>query len=135
MSDRRQDLGRRSGSRAGMTLIEVVITLVLLSGVLLYMGRYVGKFVHDTGIATAASAASDLATDKVETVKAYRNYSTLETVFNGSENVVVNNVTYTRVTLITRTVSTTTDYKSVTVTVSASLLATPIKKSTIIAAF
>lgn len=121
--------------RRGMTLIEVLVAVVLLTGVLLGMGTYVVRFVRGTADSANLSVASDLVTDRLEQIKGFRTYSTLETTFIATENPVTGFPSFSRQTQITRTNNSTQDYKTVTVTVTSMLLPYPVKKSTIIAAF
>ncbi len=121
--------------RHGMTLIEVMIALVILTGALLGMGKFITSFSHSTSDGALSSVASDLVLDRIETIKGATTYSTLETTYNATEASITGFAGYTRVTQILRTLDATQDYKAVTVTVSNPGLSTPVKKSTIIAAF
>jgi Tfp pilus assembly protein PilV len=118
-----------------MTLIEVLVAIVLLTGVLLGMGTYVARFVRGTADSANISTASDLVTDRLEQIKGFRTYSTLESTFIATENPVTGYPSFRRETRITRTNNATRDYKTVTVIVTSALLASPVQKSTIIAAF
>ena len=122
-----------------MTLIEVMIALAILTGSLLGMGVYITRFSHATANATVISAASDLAVERLEQIKAYGSYPTLETAYVGTETSFPSHPGIpsgmTRQTLITHTVTASTDYKAVTVIVTAPSLSSPVKKSTIISAF
>ena len=126
---------KRTTARSGMTLIEVMMALVILTGALLGMGTFITKFSHTTTDGNTIAAATDLATDRLEQVKAWNKYATLETTFNTTESGIPGYSGYVRTTQITNTVSATTNFKTVTVTVSKSTLAKPVKKTTIIAAF
>jgi len=122
-------------TRTGMTLIEVMIAMSILVGALLGMGRFITGFQHATSNGSVSSTASDLVQDRLETIKGYNNYASLETTFNGTESSISGYPGYKRTTTITRTVNATTDYKAVTVTVTYTALNMPVKKSTIIASF
>ncbi|MBK5187066.1 MAG: prepilin-type N-terminal cleavage/methylation domain-containing protein [Gemmatimonadaceae bacterium] len=124
----------RNGHRSGMTLIEVMIALVILTGAVLGMGKFITSFAHATSDGALSSVASDLVLDRLETIKGSTSYAGLD-AYNVTESAIPGFTGYKRVTLVTRTLDATEDYKAVTVTVSNPGLSTPVKKSTIIAAF
>jgi prepilin-type N-terminal cleavage/methylation domain-containing protein len=125
---------RRMRRRGGMTLIEVMIALVILTGALLGMGKFITSFSHATSDGALSSVASDLVLDRLETIKGSNSYALLDS-YNATELTIPGFTGYKRVTQVTRTLNATTDYKAITVTVSNPGLNTPVKKSTIIAAF
>ncbi len=121
--------------RRGMTLIEVMVALLILTGALLGMGKFITSFSHTTSDGALSSVASDLVLDRLETIKGATSYSTLETTYQVTESAIPGFPGYTRVTKILRTLDPIEDYKAVTVTVTNPGLSTPVKKSTIIAAY
>ncbi|MGH7653751.1 MAG: type IV pilus modification PilV family protein [Gemmatimonadaceae bacterium] len=127
--------------RRGMTLIEVMIAIVILSGAMIGLAKFGGNFEHITATSADMSLASDLATQQIEQIKAYRVYSTLVATYNNVTNTYSSDPVYkgfTRVTKATRCSgcpSSTNDYITVTVTVSGRSLVSPIAKTTIIAVF
>lgn len=125
----------RFAPRRGLTLIEVLISVVLLTGVLLGMGTYVARFVRGTADSANISTASDLVTDRLEQIKGFRTYATLEATFVATEASISGYPGFQRETRITRTNNATRDYKTVTVIVTSSILPQPVQKSTVIAAF
>jgi prepilin-type N-terminal cleavage/methylation domain-containing protein len=124
----------RTRRRSGMTLIEVMIALVILTGALLGMGKFITSFSHATSDGALSSVASDLVLDRLETIKGSTLYASLD-AYAVTETAITGFAGYRRVTLVTRTLDATQDYKAITVTVSNPALSTPVKKSTIIAAF
>ena len=120
--------------RRGMTLIEVMIALTILTGAILGMGRFITGFSHSASDGALTSTASDLVLDRLELVKAARPYSSLPT-FAITEASVVGNPTFRRVTQVMRTNTAQTDYTAITVTVTNPAMSKPVKKSTIVAAF
>lgn len=120
--------------RSGMTLIEVMIALVILTGALLGMGKFITSFSHATSDGALSSVASDLVLDRLETIKGSTSYATLD-AYAVTELSITGFTGYKRVTQVTRTLDGTQDYKAITVTVSNPSLSLPVKKSTIIAAF
>ena len=127
-----------------MTLIEVMISLTIITSALLAFGAFIARFMHAMSQADASSVAMDLAVSRVELIKAYPTYSTLETTFNGTQSSLANCLGCTLTTLITKDSSATQNYKTVTVTVTVPALSSaftaapvsvPFEKTTVIAAF
>jgi len=125
----------RRARRKGMTLIEVMIALVILTGALLGMGRFITSFSRTTTDGSLTSTASDLVLDRLEQIKAYGNYTNISATYAGTEAVIVGYPNFTRVTQVLRTNNSTTDYTAVTVTVTNPSMLKQVKKTTIIAAF
>jgi prepilin-type N-terminal cleavage/methylation domain-containing protein len=131
-------------SRAGLTLIEVMVSLTIITSALLGFGAFLTRFMHVNSQGTASSIAMDLAVSQVEAIKAYPTYANLEVTFNGTQSAFANCPGCVRTTRITRTVGASQDYKTVTVTVTvpalsssytAAPVAVPFTKTTTIAAF
>ncbi len=127
-------MSARMKRRSGMTLIEVMIALVILTGALLGMGKFITSFSHATSDGALSSVASDLVLDRLETIKGSTSYAALD-AYAVTESAITGFAGYKRVTQVARTLDGTQDYKAITVTVSNPGLTTPVKKSTIIAAF
>jgi prepilin-type N-terminal cleavage/methylation domain-containing protein len=131
----------RSRVRRGMTLIEVMIAIVILSGAMIGLAKFGGNFEHTTATSADMELASDLATQRIEQIKAFRTYSTLVATYNNVTDTYTSDPVYkgfTRVTKATRCSGCPTafnDYTTVTVTVSGRSLVSPIAKTTIIAVF
>lgn len=125
--------------RSGFTLVEVIVALVILSGVLLAMTDFTRQFTRQTTDAAVTTKASDVAVQQLETVKAWRAYGTLVSTFNNTSITFAAGGPYagiTRQTLVVRTGPTATeDFVTVTVVVSGAGLSAPVRRSTIIAAF
>lgn len=122
-------------ARRGMTLIEVMIALSIVTSAMLGLGAFLPNFMHVSAKGTILSAASDLAVSRIETIKAWPTYSSLEATYNATESSLPSCRGCSRVTLIARTNGATSDYKTVTVTVSGPNITTPVAKTTVIAAF
>jgi prepilin-type N-terminal cleavage/methylation domain-containing protein len=137
----RASLGEPHRSRSGMTLIEVIFAIVILSGAMLGLANFGRQFQHNTSTTSGQTLASDLATQQVETVKGWRVYSTLISTYNNMSETFAGNPVYggfTRLTKVTRCLgcpTSTNDYVTVTVTVTGNNLPAPMTKTTIIAAF
>jgi prepilin-type N-terminal cleavage/methylation domain-containing protein len=136
-------ISRAAGRRArrGMTLIEVMIAIVILSGAMLGLAKFGGQFEHTTATAGDMSLASDLAVARIEQVKTFRVYATIVSTYNNVTETYATDPVYkgfTRLTKATRCAlcpTATNDYVTVTVTVSGRSLVAPISKTTIIAVF
>jgi prepilin-type N-terminal cleavage/methylation domain-containing protein len=128
-------------ARRGMTLIEVMIAIVILSGAMIGLAKFGGNFEHVTATSADMSLASDLATQQIEQIKAYRVYSSIVSTYNNVTNTYASDPVYkgfTRRTVAARCSgcpSASRDYVTVTVTVSGRSLVSPIAKTTIIAVF
>ena len=128
-------------ARRGMTLIEVMIAIVILSGAMLGLAKFGGQFEHTTATAGDMSLASDLAAARIEQVKTFSVYATIVSTYNNITETYATDPVYngfSRVTKATRCAGCPTasnDYVTVTVTVSGRSLVAPISKTTIIAVF
>jgi len=131
----------RACVRSGMTLIEVMIAIVILSGAMIGLAKFGGNFEHITATSADMSLASDLATQQIEQVKAFRVYANIVSTYNNVTNTYASDPVYKGFTRVTRAArctgcpSATNDYITVTVTVSGRSLVSPIAKTTIIAVF
>ena len=127
--------------RRGMTLIEVIIAIVILSGAMLGLANFGRLFQHNVSTTSGNTIASDLATQQIETVKAWRAYSTLIATYNNMTETFAGNPVYSGFTRTTKAVrcsgcpTATNDYITVTVTITGNNIPTPLAKTTIIAAF
>lgn len=124
-----------------MTLIEVIMAIVILSGAMLGLANFGRKFQHATSDASSQALGSDLATQRIESIKAFTVYSTLVATYNGIVETFPTDPVYngfTRTTVAVRCSGCpngVNDYVTVTVSVSRITLPATIKKTTIIAAF
>ena len=140
-NSRARNTGRARFARRGMTLIEVMIAIVILSGAMLGLAKFGGKFEHTTATASDMSLASDLAVARIEQIKAFRVYTSLVATYNSTSETFPTDPVYkgfTRTTRVTRCAgcpTATNDYITVTSTVSGRSLVAPIAKTTIIALF
>ena len=124
--------------RRGMTLVEVMVSLVLLAGVALGMAGFVAAFAGSSRGTDARLTASDLAAERLDEVKRASVYDSIEAAYAKTETSIPGHAGFTRITAVTRvggSVSDSLDYKIVTVTVSGPGLDVPLKKSTGISAF
>jgi len=125
-------------SERGVTLIEVIVAMTILTGVLLSLAVFAADFTKAVSQADSRTVAVNLAEQRIAEIRASPNYSGLEANYNGTEATIDGFPGYSRVTTITHTGGArptyTNDYKTVTVTVSGPTLSAPIKKTIIVAA-
>jgi prepilin-type N-terminal cleavage/methylation domain-containing protein len=133
-----EDLTPAPLGQRGVTLIEVIIAMLILTVVLLGMGTFAVNFTRGVARSDARTIAVNLASQRISEIRSAPNYSTLETVYIATEASIAGFTGYSRVTQIVRTGGVrptyTNDYKTVTVTVTAPGIATPIKKTVVVAA-
>ncbi|MDQ8165980.1 MAG: prepilin-type N-terminal cleavage/methylation domain-containing protein [Gemmatimonadota bacterium] len=126
--------------RRGMTLVEVILAIVILSGTMLGLGNFARKFQSSNSGSTSKALASDLAAQRIADVLAYRPYSSIVSTYNGTSESYTTGVFagLTRATSAVRCSgcpTATTDYITVTVSVSGNDLSTAVTKTVVVAAF
>lgn len=125
-------------SRRGMTLVEVMISLTILATAMLSIAAFMGKFAHAAALSDVRNTANELASQRLEEVRAATRYSAIDSAFPGTVALATPFVGYTRQTIVTHTgggASDLYDHKTVTVVVSNPRLTRPVRRTTIIAAF
>jgi prepilin-type N-terminal cleavage/methylation domain-containing protein len=123
--------------RRGMTLMEVMIAVTILTTALIGMGNFMGRFSHQTKVAALQQRAIDLATDRIDSVKRAPTFGSIDSMAV-TESIHMDSANYSRQTLVQHVgggATDTLDYRTVTVQVTAPSVATPIRKTTIIGAF
>lgn len=127
-----------------MTIIEVMFAVVIMSGVMLALSRFGQAFTKATREASTLGIASDLATARLEVIRAFPTYDSLS-VFVETETDSTAYPSMAGFEQFTRTTTVATRsetsggrtiraYKTVTVTVTAATLASPVTKSVDISA-
>jgi prepilin-type N-terminal cleavage/methylation domain-containing protein len=130
-------LGGARGERRGMTLIETLVAVTILATALIGLGDFMGNFAHVTKVSSLQQRALDLASDRIDSVKHCDVYAAIDTMA-GSQLVAADSSIYTLQTIVDHVgggPSDSVDYRVVTVAVTMPTVATPIRKTTIIAAF
>jgi Tfp pilus assembly protein PilV len=110
-----------------MTLIETLIAITILATALIGMGDFMGNFAHATKVSALQQRSLDLASDRIDSVEHISTYAAIDTMA-AIESILADSSTYSRPT-------DTLDYRVVTVAVTMPTVATPVRKTTIIAAF
>lgn len=124
--------------RSGMTLIEVIVAMVLLTGAMLSMAAFIARYANVSGTVQRRIEANELVADRLEEVKGAIKYAVIDSVFAKTEPSIVGHPGLTRQTIVTHTggaAPSLYDYKTVTVIVNGPGLKTPSKKTTIISVF
>lgn len=129
--------------RPGMTIIEVMFAIVILAGVMLSLSKFGQAFTRATGDSATFALASDLAMARIEAIKAHGDYATLVSTFDDDVETAADATAnpsmagsdgFTRSTQAVRTLTDSTDYVTVTVTVTAPSLKAPLAKTVLVAA-
>lgn len=124
-------------NRKGFTLIEVLISMVILTIVSVGLAKFVATFLHTVGTSTTKTVATAVAQEQLEVIRANVSYTALVATYNG--NTVIGFPGYPRMTRTTRVVRTTgavprRDYTTITVQVSELTMGTPINVTIVVAA-
>jgi prepilin-type N-terminal cleavage/methylation domain-containing protein len=125
---------RRRHARRGFTLVEVIVSIALLAGVMLGFATFTQRMAHGSSVASQRSSESDLAVDRLETIKALTDYSAID-AYAVTEPSITGYPGLSRQTYVRRTQSTAADHKTVTVVVRQTTLGDSVVKSTVISAF
>ncbi|MCC6931264.1 MAG: prepilin-type N-terminal cleavage/methylation domain-containing protein [Gemmatimonadaceae bacterium] len=120
--------------RRGISLLEVMVALTILGTSLIGMAEYGRRYARSNANSMLLNNALDLASARVERVKAERNYTSMDSLAT-TENTISGYPNYRRVTTIVQTLSAQYAYKTVTVTITHPAMPTPVKKTTAIARF
>lgn len=127
-------------ARAGFSLVEVIVALGLLTVVLLGLALFVSNMAHTTTDSRLLGTASELAANRLETIKASTNYASIDS-FAVTETSIPGPAAYagfkrqTYVQHVGGAVTDSVDYRTVTVVVSNPEMPGTVKKTTAIAAF
>ncbi len=131
----KQDIVR---GRRGLTLIEIMIAMVILTVVLLGMGKFAVNFTRAVQQSEARTIAVNLVDQRLSEIRSSPNYAGLETAYNATESSISGFNGYSRTTTIVHTGGVrptySDDYKTITVTVTPPGRTGPIKKTIVVAA-
>jgi prepilin-type N-terminal cleavage/methylation domain-containing protein len=128
----------RIRNRRGFSLVEVIVAITLLAGVLLGFAYFSQQMLHANQNVTARAVASDLATGRIEQIKAVRNYGSIVATFNNQTETWPaghTNNGFTRQTYVSRTTNAQNDYVTITVVVSGRGLNPAVRRTTSVAAY
>ncbi len=125
-------------ARSGLTLVEVIVALSILGSVMLGLGLFSVRLSQQTTSSRMRVTAAQLTAERLEVVKASPRYSAIESLYVATEATLTGYPHYSRQTWVTHVggqVTDTIDYKIVTVQVTNSQLAGPVRKTTVIAPY
>ncbi len=124
--------------REGFTLVELMVALVLLVVVFGALQGAGARFAHHVVVADRTATAIELADGRVEEIRMYPNYPSIESTFAGTETDPDGVTGLQRATVVAHTVDSTAtgvvDYKTVTVTVGGQGLSSDVARTIILAA-
>ena len=125
-------------SRRGLTLIEIMIAMVILTVVLLGMGKFAVNFTRAVQGSEARTIAVNLVDQRLSEIRSSPNYTGLEVAYNATEATISGFNGYSRTTTIVHTGGVrptySDDFKTITVTVTPPGRDLPIKKTIVVAA-
>ena len=125
----RQTRGVQRGAslRRGMTLVEVILSLVIISAAMISISAYMAKFAQGIIASDVKATAEDIAATQIESAKTAPRYTAIDTLYPGTVAMPAPYTGYTRQTIVTHTgggPADLYDYKTVTVIVTQSRLQT-----------
>ena len=124
-------------TRRGMTLIEVIVSLMILTFATLSIGRYFGSFTATTSTSAYRATAAYLASDRIAEIRSTTSYAYIDS-YAATENGSPLPAGYTRTTQVQHVGGGSTDivdYKVVTVSVVGPKMTDPLMRTTVIAVF
>lgn len=129
-------------TREGMTLVEVIVSVLILTGVVLVLGSFSASFARANSQSHLLITANQIAArrlDELHTQPTYASVDGLATAAGSPDSIFADNTWFREAVSIRRvggTASTdSVDYKLMTVTVTSPLLRKTVAKTTAIAAF
>ena len=133
-----EDLRARQGrARAGFTLVEITVALVILSVAVLGLTSSAAKLTTAASSAELRALALYSVEDRIATVEMETRYADLESLYGGTESNALGLTGFTRTTTVTRVKTTGTgavDYTIVDVVLDGPPLTTPVSRRTVVAA-
>jgi prepilin-type N-terminal cleavage/methylation domain-containing protein len=130
------DEGLLMRSRAGFTLIEMIVALTVLSFVILGAQSMATTMIRTVSTANAQASAAQLVEDRIDRIRTDPAYDSLTLKYVGTETTLPGWSTFQRVTQMSWTYDSTavgiTNYITVTVTVSGQGLPGPIRRTVVV---
>ena len=131
-------LSRPANARRGMTLVEVIVAMFILTGVILVLGGFSANFARANAQAHLVITANEIAASRLDDARAQTSYGAIEGMAS-SDQVAADNTEFTRVTTVRRVggdkPTDVEDYKLITVTVRHPGMRKIVSKTTAIAAW
>ncbi len=124
-------------ARKGMTLVEVVVALLILTGVVLVLGGFSAKFAQASSQAHLVVSANEVAATRLDAVRQQPTYASLDTLAH-TDTITSDFTKYVRKTQVVRiggAVTDSVDYRIVTVTVTHPAMKKTVAKTIAVAAW
>lgn len=121
-------------NRRGFSLVEVVVSLTILTVVLLALITLTGRTMNTAVLADLEQAALQLVTDRTDEILTDPRYTAIDSLYAGTETDFPTMGDLTRTTVVLHVQDTIQNYKKVTVSVSGTVLRTPISRTISVAA-
>ena len=137
ISRRSRNTGRNETRRTGMTLVEVIVAMLILTGVLLALGAFTVKFAQASGQARLVITANELAARRLDAVRTQPTYLAVASLAGG-RTVTADFTTFSESTKVVRIGGAPTDsvdYMLVTVRMRSPSMRRVVSKTTAVAAF
>ncbi len=121
--------------RNGFTLIEMLLSIVVLAIILASVARYTGQYLHTVTTSTTRTAAAEVARERIGLVDMDPSYTTLGATWSGTQIGFPGYASMTRVTSVSRVTGNNPrrDYTIVTVRVMEPTMGAPIDVTTVVA--
>lgn len=123
-------------NKKGFTLIEVMMSLAVLTAVVLALPTAMGSFLHIVTVGDKRASALQLVDSRLDQIQLDPNYAAIDTAYGKTENAFPTLPGYVRKTVILHVGGSgqSVDYKKITVTVSGPGLPNPVSRTTTVAA-
>lgn len=125
-------------ARAGMTLVEVIVAMFILTGVILVLGGFSASFARANAQAHLVISANEIAATRLDEARTQASYAALDALADSSD-VASDNTVFTRITTVRHVGSSAPqsveDYRLVTVRVTHPAMRRVVSKTTAVTAF
>jgi prepilin-type N-terminal cleavage/methylation domain-containing protein len=121
--------------RDGFTLVEMLLSIVVLAIILASVARYTGQYLHTVSTSTTRTAAAEVARERIGLVDMDPSYTTLAAAWAGTEIGFPGYPGMRRITTVSRITGNAPqrDYTIVTVRVLEPTMGAPIDVTTVVA--
>jgi len=121
--------------RTGFTLVEMLLSIVVLAIILTSVARYTGQYLHTVTISTTRTAAAEVARERIGLVDMDPSYATLAATWAGTQTGFPGYPGMTRITNVSRITGNNPrrDYTIVTVRVTEPTMGAPLDVTTVVA--
>jgi prepilin-type N-terminal cleavage/methylation domain-containing protein len=121
--------------RSGFTLVEMLLSIVVLAIILSSVARYTGQYLHTVTVSTTRTAAAEVARERIGLIDMDPSYTTLAATWAGTQIGFPGYPGMRRITSVARVtgVAPRRDYTIVTVRVTEPTMGQPIDVTTVVA--